>query len=437
MKNFVIIFFALFVCGDGLTKELSDVEKQLIEKSDSLVAESISFLEKIVNINSGTKNTNGVKQVGLVLKKEFDRLGMNTQWINIPSRDRGGHLFASTVSSSGPGILIISHIDTIFRKSSSFQKFQRTGNMGVGPGVNDAKGGIVVILAALKALKAIGILDQMKITVALMGDEEMAAIDSEGRPLRKHLINAAKNADIALGFEYAVESINKATIARRGHLSWTIEVSGAGGHSSKIFSKGVGDGVVFSAAYILDKIRKKFRRQRYLTINPGLMIGGTSVELPPYGIEGTGFGKNNVMAKKVTITGDIRTISSEQLEAVKEGLHKIVSNPLEHTTATIHFDDNGESPPMSPTPSNRKLLKLLSQVSEDLGYGKVAALDPGLRGTADIAFVAPHIKAGIDGLGALGAGAHSEKESIDLNTIPQLINRTSLFLYRLVHFSVD
>lgn len=430
----IILIFSL--CNEGFTKELTDLEKNLVEKSSSLVPDSLSLLEKIVNINSGTQNSKGVKAVGFVLKKEFDRLNMATRWINIPKNNKGGHLFASTKGvSSGLKILIISHIDTVFGKDSAFQKFERKGDIAVGPGVNDAKGGIVVILAALKALKMVGVLDQMNITVALMGDEEMTTTNSKG-PMRTNLIEAAKKSDVALGFEYAVETLNKATIARRGYISWTIEVSGDGGHSSKIFSPELGDGANFSASHILNNIQKRFRRNKYLTINPGLIIGGTNVKLLPPGIKGQGFGKHNVIAKRTVITGDLRVISSKQLNFAKKELRKIVSNTLKHTKAKIIFNEKDYFPPVPPTRANKKLLKLISQVSEDLGNGKIEALDPGLRGTADIAFAAPHVKAVIDGLGALGTGAHSEKENIDLNTIPQLIKRTSLFLYRLTSFNL-
>ena len=431
----LIAVFVFFFCCQGQTKELNGLEKQIIRKSGDLTKESLSLLEKIVNINSGTQNPKGIKKVGFILKKEFDHLGMTTRWVNIPQADRGGHLFASTNGSSGLKILIISHIDTVFSKKSPFQKFKRNGNRAVGPGVNDAKGGIVVILSALKALKMAGVLDQMRIGVALMGDEEMPATDSNG-PIRSHLIEIAKQSDIVLGFEYAVETINKATIARRGYVSWTIEVSGKGGHSSRIFSPNIGDGANFSAFYILNDIRERFHKHKYLTINPGLIIGGTSVNLPRHGINGQGFGKNNVIAKKAVITGDLRTISSKQLHFAKTELRKLVSKPLKHTTAKITFNERDNNPPMPPTQSNKKLLELLSLVSTDLGYGEVGALDPGLRGTADIAFVAPYVKAAIDGLGALGTGAHSEDESIDLDTVPQLIKRTSLFLYRLRKFDI-
>ena len=361
---------------------------------------------------------------------------MTSRWINIPKADRGGHLFAKTEGSSGLKILIVSHIDTVFSKNSSFQKFKKKGNTAFGPGVNDAKGGIVVILSALKALKKTGVLDQINITVALMGDEEMPAIDSNG-PIRTHLIDAAKKSDVALGFEYAVETINKATIARRGYISWTIEVASKGGHSSRIFSPEKGDGANFSAFYILNNIRKKFSKHKYLTINPGLIVGGTDVQLPQYGIKGLGFGKNNVIAQKTLITGDLRTISSKQLHFAKTELRKLVSQSLNQTSAKITFNEKDNNPPMPPNPSNKKLLELLSQISKDLGYGKVSALNPGLRGTADIVFTAPHVKAVIDGLGVLGTGAHSEEESIDLDNIPKLIKRTALFLYRLKDFKIN
>lgn len=423
----------LFFCSQGLSGELNDLEKTIVKKSDTLVSESTSLLEKIVNINSGTQNPKGIKKVGLILKKEFDRLGMTTRWVNIDKADRGGHLFAETKNSSGSGILVISHIDTVFSKDSSFQKFKRNGNKATGPGVSDAKGGIVVLLAALKTLKIVDVLDQMNIKVALMGDEEMPAADAKG-PIRTHLVKLAKKTDIALGFEYAVGTLNKATIARRGYISWTIEVSGKGGHSSRIFSSKVGVGTNFSAFYILDRIREKFKKHKYLTINPGLIIGGTNVELSQHGIKGKGFGKHNVVAQKTIITGDLRTLSSAQLHFAITELRKIVSRPLKQTTAKIIFNKADSYPPMSPTPSNKKLLDFLSQTSRDLGYGEVIALDPGLRGTADIVFAAPYVKMAIDGLGALGTGAHSEQESIDLDSISKLIKRTSLFLYRLKDF---
>ena len=85
---------------------------------------------------------------------------------------------------------------------------------------------------------------------------------------------------------------------------------------------------------------------------------------------------------------------------------------------------------MGPTTANRELLDELSLVSEALGYGKVAAYDPGKRGAADISFVADYVN-GLDGLGSMGTGAHTPQETVNLATFNALIQRTAVFIYRL------
>jgi glutamate carboxypeptidase len=78
------------------------------------------------------------------------------------------------------------------------------------------------------------------------------------------------------------------------------------------------------------------------------------------------------------------------------------------------------------------LLGIFDQVSRDLGYGKVSAYDPGGRGAADISFVAHYVD-GLDGLGLIGNGSHTDQEDVDLSTMPTIIQRTAVFLYRLSH----
>lgn len=202
MKKVPIILFLLCFCFYGIANELKPIEKQIVEHATPLIPESLRLLEKIVNINSGTDNPEGVKKVAFALKGEFEKLNMKTRYVNIEHPKRGGHLFIETKNPNPNAlkILIISHIDTVFGKKSPFQKWTKKGNKARGPGVNDAKGGIVVILSALKALKKAGVLKGMNIKIALMGDEEMPAFNAEG-PLRSHLIKMAKNSDVALGFE--------------------------------------------------------------------------------------------------------------------------------------------------------------------------------------------------------------------------------------------
>src|SRR6202008_3871071 len=128
------------------------------------------------------------------------------------------------------------------------------------------------------------------------------------------------------------------------------------------------------------------------------------------------FGKDNVVAPVAVATGDLRTISSEQLERTKERMRKIVAASLPGASATITFSDGGV--PMPPTEGNRQLLSMYDAVSRDLGFGPVTAVDPRRAGAADISYAADYVEMAIDGIGLLGHGNHTPDEVADLRTFP-------------------
>ena len=129
------------------------------------------------------------------------------------------------------------------------------------------KGGDVIIVEALRALKAAGVLDRLSITVVMHGDEEDA-----GAPLdsaRATLTEAAKRSQVALGFEDGSGDPHTAVISRRSAGSWTLRTTGTPGHSSQIFRDDIGAGALYEASRILDGFRTRLGGQQYLTINPG------------------------------------------------------------------------------------------------------------------------------------------------------------------------
>jgi glutamate carboxypeptidase len=385
------------------------------------------MLEHSVNLNSGTMNHAGVRAVGRALEPYFEELGFAVRWIDMPAQvNRAGHLFAERNGERGKKILLIGHLDTVFEEDSPFQRFQREGNTARGPGVEDMKGGNLVILYALKALHAAGVLAGTSITVALIGDEE-----SPGHPIkisRRDLIEAGIEADVALGFEGGVGSANSATVARRGSSGWTLRVTGTRGHSSQIFGEHYGSGAIFEAARILNAFHENVRGEEYLTFNPGVMLGGTDVEYDPAFNRGTSFGKTNVIAQTVVVDGGLRFISEEQKERARSKMREIVGDHLPGTSAEIEFRDG--YPAMPPTAGNRGLFELFDEVSRDLGLGAVDAVDPGARGAADISFVAPYVD-GLAGLGPLGDGGHTIEESVELGSLRTATVRAALLIYRL------
>ena len=411
----------------GRTPALSATERRIAAAVDQRNAQALALLERVVNINSGTMNFEGVRKVGDAFKAELDALGFSTKWVDGAGFKRAGHLVAER-NGRGPRILLIGHLDTVFEPRSPFQKFERlTDSTARGPGIIDMKGGDVIIVEALRALKAAGVLDGLSITVVMHGDEEDA-----GAPLtaaRATLTDAAKRAQIALGFEDGSGDPHTAVISRRSAGSWTLSTTGTPGHSSQIFRDDIGAGALYEASRILDGFRTRLGGQQYLTINPGVVLGGSEVKYDTAQSGGTAFGKTNVIAGQAIVSGDIRALSPEQLTQAMATMKEVVAQHLPKTTAELTFDDG--YPPMAPTDGNRKLLAVHDSVSRALGFGPVVAVDPQKAGAADVSFAAPYVAMAIDALGLAGWDDHSDKETANLNWLPRLTKRAAVLIYRL------
>ena len=412
----VLLLAASTAHAQTLTRE----ERTVVERVDANMAAAIEVLDRTVSIPSATENREGVRRVGDILASELKSLGFSTRWAELPREmQRAGHLIAERTGTSGSRLLLLGHLDTVLQTET----FGRTGNQARGSGVADMKGGNVVILSALRALHEAGALDGRRITVVFTGDEE-----SPGEPFsesRRELVEAAKRTDLALSFEATVR--NTATVARRGQSYWTLEVTGSTGHSAGIFGEERGSGAIFETARILAAFHEQLRGQEYLTFNPAVIVGGTDVTFDTD--HGTAVGKHNVVAQKVMVRGDLRFISDRQRETARSRMRAIVARNLPRTSATITFQE--AYPAMSPTPDNLQLLRQLDQVSRALGGGPVEALPADERGAGDISFVAPFIP-GLDGLGIMTTGVtHAPGETADLASLPLLIKRAAILIYRL------
>ena len=426
-----LLLLVLIATGIPLSAraQLTETELAMTSSTDRRQSQALALLERTVNMNSGSMNFTGVKQVGEVFLTEFRNLGFETEWLDGAQFDRSGHAIAR-YGSTGPHILMIGHLDTVFEPGSPFQKYSLLSDTHAkGPGVIDMKGGNIIMLEALHALKSAGLLEKMTITVVLTGDEE-----SSGRPFslsRAALMQAADAADIALGFEDGDGNPATAVIARRGYTDWQLRVHGTPAHSSQIFRDDLGYGAVFEAARILNSFREQLSQEDYLTFNPGLMLGGTTTEHDEEQTRGSAFGKSNVVAEHTIVAGDLRTISLEQLARTKKRMQEIVSDHLPGTDAEITFRDG--YPPLGPTDGNRRLLALLDRTSRDLGDGPVEAVDPRLAGAADISFTAGRVEMALDGLGLMGNYGHTVNETADLNSLPSQTKRVAILMARLLN----
>ncbi|MGK2856406.1 MAG: M20/M25/M40 family metallo-hydrolase [Thermoanaerobaculia bacterium] len=400
--------------------ELARAERKIVSAVDARKDAAISLLARVVDVPSASQNLEGVRKVGEIFADELRAIGFETRFAELPAgMNRAGHLVAERKGTKGKRILLIGHLDTVLEG----EPFRREGDLAYGSGASDMKGGDVVIVEALRALHATGALEGRRVIVVMTGDEE-----SPGMPhavSRSALVEAAERSDLALAFEGYAPGM--AVVGRRGICDWRLETTGSQGHSSAIFGEQRGAGAIFEASRILTAFHDELR-EPYLTFNPSLFLGGTDVVLEDGTTAGTANGKHNVVPRSAIVQGDLRFLSSEQLEKAQAKMRAIVARSLPKTTASIEFELL--MPSMAPTDGNRELLRVLDGVSRDLGTGPMTVHDPSKRGAGDISFVA-HLVDGLDGLGALGDKEHAPGEYIDLGELPNLTKRTALLIYRL------
>lgn len=406
---------------------LAREERAMAAAAEREAERTIGLLERLVNRNSGSLNLEGVTAVGEMIRAELEPLGFEVRWIDMRETGRAGHIVA-THRGPGRNILLIGHLDTVFEPDSPFQRFTRTGNRASGPGIGDDKGGLVVIVGALRAMHQAGRLRTANITIVLTGDEERT-----GAPIaiaRRDLIEAGRAADYALEFEnLATEGAQEyGSVARRSSTNWTLTASGRTGHSSGVCGPGLGCGAIYELARILDTFRRELPEPN-LTYNVGVMAGGTPAAIDADGFRAAASGKTNIVAETAIARGDLRALTPEQDARARQRMQAIVAQHLPNTGAELVFGEDGY-PPMAPTAGNRALLARLNEVNRDLGLPDMPEYDPARRGAADSSFVAGDVDT-LAGLGAAGGSAHAEGEWVDLPSLTRQATRAAILITRL------
>ncbi|WP_425229357.1 M20/M25/M40 family metallo-hydrolase [Sphingomonas sp.] len=388
-----------------------------------------ALLQRLVEQNSGTLNRDGVRAVADQVRAELTPLGFTVRWVDMAAAGRSGHLIATHAGRRGGGrVLLIGHLDTVFEPTSPFQHFARTTETrATGPGVVDDKGGIVVIVGALRAMQAAGTLRAANIELVLTGDEERP-----GQPTavaRADLIAAGRRADAALEFEPLAREGGRdyATVARRSGSAWELGITARTGHSAGVFG-GIGDGAIYELARILDRFRRELV-EPHATFNVGLVAGGTPAAIGPTGATASAEGKTNVIAERAVARGDLRTLTPEQDARLRSRMAVIVADHLPGTL-TASFDFYDTTPPVAPTERNAALLGELNAVNRDLGLDEMPPFDPDQRGAADSGFVAADV-AVLGGMGLAGGGTHGEGEWADLGSIGRQTLRAAALISRI------
>ncbi|UOQ85781.1 M20 family metallopeptidase [Gracilibacillus salinarum] len=351
--------------------------------------EMLQLLEKLVNIDSGSYDKEGVNQVGYLLRDIYQQLGFHV--LKVEQSDHGNHFIISkNANPSQATILILAHMDTVFEKGTAGTRpFKVEGNRAYGPGVIDMKASLVSVIYAVKALLHSQNDACAKVEILLTSDEEI------GSPTSRALIEQhAIGKKFALVMEPARK--NGAIVsARRGKGQYTLEVIGKAAHSGIEPEKG--RSAIEELAYKIIQLYEITDEEEGIHVNVGLIEGGTSV---------------NTVSDHATAQIDVRFRTQEQAQEIKEQMAAIIaSTEVDGTKVKLEGDIN--RPPMEKTEQTEKLLRIIKRVGDELD---LFIKDTETGGGSDASFTSALSIPTVDGLGPVGGRAHRESEYLELDS---------------------
>ncbi|NJD85112.1 hypothetical protein EWM60_05180, partial [Candidatus Erwinia dacicola] len=215
---------------------------------------------------------------------------------------------------------------------------------------------------------------------------------------------------------------------RRGLSEWYLSSSGKPGHSSTIFQTASGDGAIYETARVLNSFRTTLSNIPGLTLNPSIILGGQTVNEDTQQNTGSASGQKTIIAAQTLVHGDLRFLSDKQKCMAEQKMHEIMETSLPLTSSQLIF--NNIMPAMLEKNENRQLLAELSDISVTLGGSSLQAVQTTERGGADISYIAQYAAASLDGLGPWGRGTHSQNETLEVKSLPEVTKRAAIFISR-------
>ncbi len=398
---------------------LTSEELELTSWLDSQEDNMLAMLERITNINSGSLNKVGVNELATIFSNELRQLGFQIstlpgEVIEMPSCpgsdynvDVADHILASQ-NGNGSKLLLMGHLDTVFPLDSPFQEFRRDGDKMYGPGVSDMKGGLVVMLYALKALHEQGDLQDKAITIVLNSDEEMGSLSS-----RKYLEEQALLHD--WGLVYESSGNNRLTRERKGLGQARFVVHGKASHAGGAHEQG--RSAIKELAYKIVQIENITDYETGVTVNVGVVSGGEA---------------RNTIAPCAEALIDLRYPQPQQgLDAIaqfEDIFSNVYSYPVDSGELSTESWTNLHRPAKVATPKSDQLLNKTIAIARLLGQDLgVADSGGGTDGSLTQSVGLPTL----DSLGSAGTGAHSNREEGRVSSLVERAKLSAVLIHRL------
>lgn len=376
---------------------MDDLTPALIRYLDETREDQLDLLRRLVLSESPSLMPTAQDEVLGMLTAELEAVGLDVDYT--AGDETGGYLVARDADRAAPGIdggqLLIGHCDTVWPLGTlETMPLHEDGGRMRGPGVYDMKAGLTQIIFALGALREVGITPSLAPIVFINSDEEIGSRES-----RPHLYELAQQVDRALVFEPSLGPTGKIKTARKGVGRFTLTVKGKAAHAG--LDPDAGASAIFELSFLIQQLFALNDPERGVTVNVGMIDGGV---------------RPNVIAPESTATVDVRVLHQDDVPRVEQAIHN-----LQPSTPGVELEISGRigRPPMEQTERNRTLWKLAQECGDSLGM----ELDEGTAGGGSDGNHTSLHTATLDGLGAVGDGAHAAHEYIDIDAT---LNRIAL-----------
>ncbi len=366
----------------------------------------LDLIRELVTQNSHTGHKAGGDAVGAIIAREAAQLGLAVR--RVPSERFADHLVLSTPRATGDGaIVFVGHHDTVF-PPGVFEGYTCEDGVARGPGVLDMKGGIVVMLEAVRAVKGVAGLDGLALKILIVGDEEVGS--PEGRVV---IQEEARGASCALVFE-AGRAADRIITARKGTGSALAVATGKAAHAANDHKNGVN--AIWALARFIDRAQALTDYARGVTVNVGVVRGGEA---------------KNTVPDRAECQIDFRFERQEDATATFAALQRLAADAAATIPgAQIEVSGGPQRLPLERTAANVALCEEYGAHARAVGLG--AEESPLIAGGSDASSTAAIGVPSIDGLGPRGSGFHTKQELIETASLePKVLALARLLAARL------
>jgi len=368
--------------------------KDILRLLEGKEPEMLDLLERLVNIDSGTYDREGVNACGRIIAEELEGLGFRTE--TIEERNCGNHIRADRPGAGSNRVFLSAHLDTVFPKGTAAARpFRKQGELAFGPGVGDMKGGIVQMLYALKALHHTGRATP-PLWIFLTADEEIGSV--RGRPYIEELARRSTHV-LVMEPASAPESI---AVRRWGIGSFHLTIHGKAAHVLRPDSGGVN--ACRELAFKILALESLTNIERGIKVSVNLVRGGRS---------------RQVTAASARADIDVRIRQTAEMKEMEEHIRQVAGTPV-LPGIRIALEGGLTRPPMEPHRKTEAFFELASKVAENVGM-KVDAVEE--YGGSDGCFTAALGVATLDAIGPVCHDMCGDEERIE---IASLVPRTAL-----------